>query len=852
MRRLPHDGDVVSRAIDIGRTAACALALLAGCAWSPARAADPLGNIVVSRQQDLASVRILTACRTTYESHTPADAGVELRVTVRPDAECAAQDVGGTRTYRPAGRELGQIEEVQVDVAPDGTWHLTLRFAIPVRYAVRPHPAGWLEVDVDLSDSATPVAASRPPPIPEPAVATRSTAAPAARRQSGRVGQATPLFGSEVPVEETYVVQLGVFAAADQAEAALAAADVSGFAYTTSIRLGEQDWYGLQVGFFESEEDAGRVLERLAPVFPDAWVRLVEDSERAAAERNGAIDTDDDVLAVNPRPGAQAADGELEALMAAGQAAIIERRYDDAIDAYTDVLEVPAHPYRAAAREHIGVALERSGRTDQAVAEYQAWLGEFAGDAGAVRVEERLRGLTEAIAAPARSPATIPARQESGWSVFGGVSQYYWRNQEQLVNDGNYLVSSSGILSLADMTASRTGQRFDLQARVNGAYQVDLIEYDGNDNTGWITNAYVDAADRQLALRGRLGRQSRYQDGVIGRFDGAALDYELTPAVGLGFSAGMPVDSPRYRTGAHRAQVAASARFQDLWRGADLNLFAQAQTVDGIADREALGGEVRTRIRDVSLYGTVDYDLSYGTLNLALVNAQWLTAAGWTLNLRAETGVAPFVTTRNALAGQGVAVVEDLLQVYTEDEIRQLAEDRTGSAQRVAFAFALPLTERLDLSFDAAVRRFGGTVASGGVAAIPASGSETYVAATLVSTALFASDDLNSLSLRYDASYTRDKLSLQIDSRLRFGNRLRLRPSLAISQLDYHSPTGSEFVLEPALRLLYRWNRILIDAEAGIRHAERENPARAWDPFSPDGQEQLTGVYLNLGYQMEF
>lgn len=852
MRRLPHDGDLVSRAATNGRKAAYALALLACCAGSPVRAADPLGNIVVSRQDDRASVRIITACRTTYESHAPLDAGVELRVTVRPDADCGSQDSGGTRTYLPAGRELGRIEDVQVDTAADGSWHLTLHFQNPVRYAVRPHPAGWLEIEIDVSESAMPVAASRPPPIPEPAVATRSGSTTAAGRQAGRVGQATPLFGSGVPVEETYVVQLGVFSAPEQAQAALATADVSGFAYTTSIRLGERDWYGLQVGFYESEADAGRVLERLAPVFPDAWVRRIEDDERASAERDGALDAGDGALAVNPRPGAEAADGELEVLMAAGQAAIVERRYDDAIDAYTGVLEIPAHPYRAAAREHIGVALERSGRTDQAVAEYRAWLGEFAGDAGALRVEERLRGLTEAVALPARSPATGPSRTETGWSVFGGASQYYWRNQEQMVNDGNYLVSSSGILSLADVTASRAGRRFDLQARVNGAYQVDLIEYDGNDNTGWISNAYLDASDRQTSLRGRLGRQSRYQDGVIGRFDGAALDYDLTPSIGLGFSAGMPVDSPRYRTGAHRAQVAASARFQDLLRDVDLNLFAQAQTVDGIADREALGGEVRARVRDVSLYGTVDYDLSYGTLNLALVNAQWLTAAGWTLNLRAETGVAPFVTTRNALAGQGVAAVEDLLQAYSEDEVRQLAEDRTGSAQRVAFALALPLTESLELSVDAAVRRFGGTVESGGVAAIPASGSETYVAATLVATALFASDDLNTLSLRFDASYTRDKLSVLLDSRLRLGSRLRLRPSLLISQLDYHSPTGSEFVVEPAIRLLYRWNRILIDAEAGIRHAERENPARAWDPFSPDGQEQLTGVYLNLGYQMEF
>jgi hypothetical protein len=88
--------------------------------------------------------------------------------------------------------------------------------------------------------------------------------------------------------------------------------------------------------------------------------------------------------------------------------------------------------------------------------------------------------------------------------------------------------------------------------------------------------------------------------------------------------------------------------------------------------------------------------------------------------------------------------------------------------------------------------------------------------------------------------------------RERLGERLRLRPAIRLSQLDYREPNGREFAVEPSLRLLYRWKQILIDAEAGLRYAERENLARAWDPFSPDGQEQLSGLYINLGYQMEF
>ncbi|HEX5787672.1 MAG TPA: tetratricopeptide repeat protein, partial [Woeseiaceae bacterium] len=662
-----------------------------------------------------------------------------------------------------------------------------------------------------------------------------------------------------VPPAETYVVQLGVFADPGLARAALARTDVAGFAYTTAFAIDNTEWQALQVGFYASEAEAEQALAALAPLFPDAWVRLVDDAERRAAEEGGALVAGAGALAVAPRRGAVADEPGQRALLDAASAAIIDRRYDDAVAACTAILEVPASPYRARAREYIGVALERSGQTDRAVAEYRAWLAEFgaadsrAGDAK--RVGERLRALTESPAPGVTAGRAAAHAPEPRWAFFGGVSQYYWRNEEQFVDDGNHIVSSTGILNLADVTATRSGTRYDLQARVNGAYQFDLIEYDGDDHTGWITNAYIDVADRETGLRGRAGRQARRQDGVIGRFDGASVDYALTERISLGASAGLPIDSPRYRSGSHRTQFGVSTRFADVVPGADLNVYLQRQTVDGIVDREALGGEARYRLWDVAFFGMLDYDVGFGDVNLAMLNAQWVLPTGWTVNLRAETGVQPFITTRNALAGQGVGSIETLLETYSEEEVRALASDRTGSASRFSAAFSIPLAERFDLSIDASVRRFGGTAASGGVAAIPDSGTQSYLAATLVSTSLFSADDLNTLSVRYDASYTRDRLTLLLDSRIAIGSRLRVRPAISLSQLDYHSPEygeSREFVVEPSLRLYYRWKRILFDAEAGIRYAERENPARPWDPFSPDGHEQLSGMYLNLGYQMEF
>jgi tetratricopeptide (TPR) repeat protein len=678
MRCLPHDGGLVNVRRATLPCAFCAtLAALSLARTSAAAEFDVVENIIITRTQDTASVRILTACRVQYESHAPSGSGIELRIAVRPDEDCALPPNAVSRTYRPVGRELGRIDEVAVDFEAGDTWFVTLHFTEAVHFDVQPHPAGWLQVAIETSAGGIAAVAQRPPPLPSAADETRGVRPGAGVPAAGRAGRVTARFGASVPADEAYVMQLGVFADVGKAVAALGRTEVSGFAYTTSFDVNGREWHALQVGFFATEAAAGAALQPLTRLFPDAWVRLVEPAERADAEQDGALDASTGAaIAIAAQEGRTADESALEALLEDASGAIVERRYDDAVDAYTQVLQVPAHPYRAEAREYVAVALERQGETAKAIAEYEAWLDEFGHTEGAARVAARLAGLAEPERSPARASATSFAPQAKGWTWYGGVSQYYWRNEEQLVNDGNHIVSSSGVLSLADVTVTSPGERFDLLARMNGAYQVDLIEYDGQDNTGWVTNAYLDLTDRELGWRGRVGRQARRQEGVLGRFDGVSVDYALRPGIGLGISAGLPVDSPRYRSGSHRSYVAASARLDELRPDFALNVYAQRQVVDGISDREAIGAEAQYLLGDVALVGVLDYDLSYGALNLALLNAQWRLPTGWTMNVRAETGMQPFLTTRNALAGQGVSSVEALLDSYTEGQVRTLARDR--------------------------------------------------------------------------------------------------------------------------------------------------------------------------------
>lgn len=501
----------------------------------------------------------------------------------------------------------------------------------------------------------------------------------------------------------------------------------------------------------------------------------------------------------------------------------------------------------------LGVALERSGRTGYAIAEYQAFLNEFPDHVDRARVQGRLNGLSLVDAVADDVPVAIAQDRSGEWQINGGISHYYWRNEEQIVHDGNYVVGTSGVLGLGDVTLRRRGDRFDILARFNGAYQHNLLEFDSRGDIGWVSNAFVDVVDHKLGLQGRVGRQTSRRDGVLGRFDGLALSYRWGSDITFGVSTGSPMDSPRFISDSDRFFYAASARIENLLDGRlTASVFTHQQTVDGISDREAVGGELQYRAGRLDVIGLIDYDASYEVLNSAFVNATWLLDNGWTLSARGDVGALPYLTTRNALTGQTATTVDVLRQSFSEGQIRTLARNRTAQATSASAGVSIPVGERFDVSLDVSLRQADATSASGGVAAIPDTGNQVFFNATLVGTNLLRENDLLLMSARYNSTRTRDTASFVLDSRLPFGRAFRVSPRVGVT---YHTLTNSDteqLIVTPSLRLMYRWRNLLIDLEAGGRWSNRDLPATEIDPFTTDGVEELFGGFVNLGYRWEF
>ncbi|MEM8815217.1 MAG: SPOR domain-containing protein [Pseudomonadota bacterium] len=840
------------------------LVLLFASAAATAGPNVALDNILLSKVNGVTKVEIWPGCTMRYVDHSPSEAGLELRIRVAVDPTCsdALAEVISER-YSPSSLRLGKVNEVVFDRLSERDTFITLLFREPQKFEVRQHQVGWIEVFVDTNVASASLPAATPAPLtartPPPPRTPRSL--PEIRDRRSVAPRASARINVPPSSDGDYVVQLGVFSNAGPAIAALERSGSPHFAYTTRFEVNGTGWHGLKLGFFNSESEAEQVLAGLSAQFPDAWIRIVGEAERSAARAGGEIrdrlasETPAVRVARAESPGA----GVLDQAMIDGRIALLEQRYADAVRHYTLVLESPDHAHGPEAREMLGLALERSGNTRAALAEYQAFLNEYPEHMMTGRVTERLTTLStaydrQASLTAADVAARRPATGGNAWVFHGGVSHYYWRNEEQVVHDGNYLVSSSGVLGLADITASRRGDRFDLLARFNGAYQHNLVSFDSAGDVGWVSDAFIDIRDSRWGWQGRFGRQTRRQDGIPGRFDGFGLSYEWRPDVSLSVSAGVPVDSPRFVSNSERVFVAGSARVNDLWDGRiSASVYTHQQTVDGIYDRQAVGAEVSYREGNLSAFSIVDFDTSYNVLNTFLSNVNWRMDNGWTLSGRIDVGALPYLTTRNALSGQLATSIDELLDTFSEGQVRRLARDRTAQTTTASIGVSVPFGERFDLSVDVSMRQADGTEASGGVAAIPDTGNQIFFNAMLVGTSLLRDNDLLMLTLRSDTTRSRDTNTLIIDSRLPFGRALRINPRLSVAQ---HSPNVSnaskQTIVTPAIRILYRWNRVLVDLEAGARWSNRELPLTEPDPFTPDGTEELLGGFVNLGYRLEF
>ena len=229
--------------------------------------------------------------------------------------------------------------------------------------------------------------------------------------------------------------------------------------------------------------------------------------------------------------------GQIRHAMTAGE-------YEKAIRMLEAFLEEPENYYTKEAMELLGLARERNGQRAHAKAQYEAFLEKYPEGEDAERVKQRLLGLVTAPKTPKETLRDVEEEQPVEWETYGSVTQHYRRDEVDNPGDEDDRVSRSEIETFVDLNARRRSESLDMRMKVTGSQVSDLLS-DGPGNDETLSDAYVDVQHLDSRTNFRLGRQRLRSSGILNRFDGLVLGYEVTPDINLRVSAGLPVESSR-------------------------------------------------------------------------------------------------------------------------------------------------------------------------------------------------------------------------------------------------------------------------------------------------------------------
>lgn len=512
---------------------------------------------------------------------------------------------------------------------------------------------------------------------------------------------------------------------------------------------------------------------------------------------------------------AQAGAGS-QALLDDARAAVSAKDYNRAIQLLTKFLQGPDNASMPAARELLGVAHERNNQGALAKAEYEQFLRDYPNDPSAGRVRQRLAALLNRALHPGEQ-STAPGDEPPSlrWQANASLSEYFYHDEmstsvhdegAQITIDNGLTALQSELVSSLDGSISVTGADFQGRLRFSGSYTKDFLS--GVNDRLRIGELYIEGSDASHTFFARIGRQYRSSGGVLGRIDGALATVSLNDVFKVDVIAGFPIDSTYSQFSTGRYAYGASVDYAKAALSGDVYVLRQID--DGFLDRQSVGAEGRYIDKTLSLYATLDYDVHFAKVNLALFNGNYIFDDQTSVNVSADYRRAPLLRTSDALFGQTVTSLRDLLSTYTRQEIEQLALDRTATSTSLFASVGHPLSEQFTASADATLWTMSGMPASGGVPAMPATGTQYYFSGHLTGTSLLTDGDLGMIGLGYSRMPQANRYTFDLNTRYPITHDLRVGPRLFFSYRDFSassisSSTGNELIARPTLRLDYQF-----------------------------------------------
>ncbi len=462
--------------------------------------------------------------------------------------------------------------------------------------------------------------------------------------------------------------------------------------------------------------------------------------------------------AANPTPEAAALadyNQQAHALMVLGRDALNAKNNEAAVDAFNKLLLLPPNDFTQDGQEWIGVARERSQQADKARIEYELYLRLYPEGEGAARVAQRLAGLSGHDADRGIVDST-EKKQQARWMTFGSISARYYFGKSKIDSTQTFnnapetistsLTDQSMLITTEDASARYVSDEYDGRLVFRGANTKNFLSNQPSLNR--VNALYGEIKSRKQDYLLRLGRQSAYGGGVLGRFDGLAGYYGDAQNLRVNGVAGALAD---YSQGSKPTFFGASVD-----RGA-FSFYGINQSVDGLLDRRAVGTELRYFEDKKSAFALLDYDTSFRALNAAqFMGTVGVSAA--TFNFMVDHRKTPSLSIRNSLYGSGTSSVSALMQSMSASSLRDLALARTATSNFGQVGVTMPFKAKWQVGGDFRVSNTTGLAASGTdalqgiLAAMPGRGTEKGVTAHIIGSNLLFEQDVWSLSSTYSTS----------------------------------------------------------------------------------------------------
>jgi hypothetical protein len=542
------------------------------------------------------------------------------------------------------------------------------------------------------------------------------------------------------------------------------------------------------------------------------------------------------------------ANNQAATLMEEGGNALLAGQSFAAIESFNKVLNLPPNKYTQDAQLWIAIARERSGQQDKAILEFSAFLKLYPNGRSATWVQARLDRLKQSqptlfttIAKPEFVPPKIK-NTEFQYSEYGSLSMYYYQGASQT----NTVATVGAAQTQTPTSFSNTDQKslmtnLNMTARAfNNEYDNRLVFQDfysanflpGQASSQRLGAAYYEMKDRIVNYSVKIGRQSGFGGGVMGRFDGIAAGYgfgqEWRVNVVTGQLSDYSIDSkPTFIGGSldfgTRSPLGGSVYFIN-------------QNVSGFTDRRAVGGNLRYFDQRFNVMSMLDYDTQFKALNMFTVQGTLMGGGtGPDYNFLLDRRRSPILDIRNAVNGTTVSIASMIAAGATTQDLIGFAKQRTGVSNLAQVGMTNHLNEKWNIGTDFTISNTSGLPRSGGDISVlcsdplnqntlptegcvdptPASGNTWTISERMTGIGVLQARDVTNFNLSYTKGPITTSEAFQASNHVDLLEKWTLDTTLRISTQSGNGSKSND--LSPTVRASYKVrNNLTADGQLGL------------------------------------